>query len=55
MTGDEVGQVFEAMLPQDEIDRLCQPCGVIERQSTLDLGMLVRAMVMSAATPGGAY
>ena len=54
MTGDEVRQVFEAMLPQDEMDRLCQPCGVIERQRQLDLGMLVRAMVMSAGTPGGA-
>ncbi len=55
MTGDEVRQVFEAMLPQDEIDRLCQQCGVIERQRKLDLGMLVRAMVISAGTPGGAY
>jgi hypothetical protein len=55
MTGDEVRQVFEAMLPQDEIDRLCQQCGVIERQRKLHLGMLVRAMVISAGTPGGAY
>jgi len=55
MTGDEVRQVFEAMLPQDEIDRLCQECGVIERQRKLNLGMLVRAMVISAGTPGGAY
>ena len=55
MTGEEVRQVFETMLPQDEIDRLCQQCGVIERQRKLDLGMLVRAMVISAGTPGGAY
>jgi len=55
MTGDEVRQVFEAMLPQEEIDRLCQQCGVIERQRKLHLGMLVRAMVISAGTPGGAY
>lgn len=55
MTGDEVRQVFEAMLPQDAIDRLCQQCGVIERQRKLNLGMLVRAMVISAGTPGGAY
>ena len=32
MTGDEVRQVFETMLPQEEVDRLCQQCGVIERQ-----------------------
>src|SRR5215475_10779183 len=55
MTGDDVCSVFEQMLPQDEIDRLCQQCGVIERQRKLHLGMLVRAMVISAGTPGGAY
>ena len=55
MTGDEVRQVFEAMLPQEAIDRLCQQCGVIERQRKLNLGMFVRAMVISAGTPGGAY
>ena len=55
MTGDEVRQVFEAMLPQEEIDRLCQPFGVVERQRKLNLGMLVRAMVIAAGTPGGAY
>jgi len=55
MTGDEVRQVFEAMLPQEEIDRLCEPFGVIKRQRKMHLGMLVRAMVISAGTPGGAY
>ena len=54
MTGDDVRQVCEAMLPQDVIDRLYQACGVIERQRTRNLGMWVRAMVMSAGTPGGA-
>jgi hypothetical protein len=43
------------MLPRDEIDRLCAPCGVIERPRKLHLGMLVRALVISAGTPGGAY
>jgi hypothetical protein len=55
MTGDDVRTVFEQMLPQEEIDRLCQQGGVIERQRKLNLGMLVRAMVISAGTPGGAY
>jgi putative transposase len=55
MTGDEVRQVFEAMLPQQEIDRLCKRFGVIERARKLNLGMCVRAMVISAGTPGGAY
>ena len=39
MTGDEGRQVFEAMLPQEEIDRLCQEFGVIERPRQLNLGM----------------
>jgi hypothetical protein len=55
MTGEDVRHVFEAMLPRDEIDRLCMPWGVIERQRQLDLGMLVRAIVISAGRPGGAY
>jgi hypothetical protein len=54
MIGDEVRQVFEDMVPQEEIDGLCQPFGVIERQRKLHLGMFVRAMVISAGTPGGA-
>jgi hypothetical protein len=55
MTGDEGRQVFEAMLPQGEIDRLCAQFGVIERQRKWQVGMLVRARVISAGTPGGAY
>ncbi|HEX9869546.1 MAG TPA: IS4 family transposase [Candidatus Tectomicrobia bacterium] len=54
MTGDEGRQVFEAMLPQEAIDRLCKAFGVIERQRQRNLGMFVRAMVISAGTPGGA-
>lgn len=48
-------QVLETMRPQDAIDRRCLPCGVIERQRQLDLGMLVRALGIAAGTPGGAY
>jgi hypothetical protein len=55
MTGDDVRTVFEQLLPQEEMDRLCQQWGVIERQRQLNLGMLVRAMGMAAGTPGGAY
>jgi DDE family transposase len=55
MTGDDVRQVFEAILPHKEIERLCAQFGVIERQRKLHLGMLVRAMVIAAGTPGGAY
>jgi Transposase DDE domain len=55
MTGDEVRQVFEAILPQEEIGHLCGQFGVIERQRKMNLGMFVRAIVISAGTPGGAY
>jgi putative transposase len=55
MTGEDVRQVFEAILPEQDIERLCRQCGVIERQRKLHLGMLVRAMVIAAGTPGGAY
>ncbi len=55
MTGDEGRQVFEDMWPQEEIDGLGQQFGVIEWQRKRHLGMFVRAMVISAGTPGGAY
>lgn len=55
MTGEEVRQVCEAILPQHDIERLCAQLGGIERQRKLHLGMLVRAMIISAGTPGGAY
>jgi hypothetical protein len=54
MTGTEVRAVFEELWPPGEMNRLCRPCGVIERQRTLHLAMLVRALVISAGTPGGA-
>jgi putative transposase len=55
MTGEDVRQVFETILPQEAIEELCMQCGVIERQRKLNLGILVRAMLISAGTPGGAY
>jgi len=55
MTGDEVRQVFEALLPQEEIDRRCQECGVVQRERKRNVGMFVRAMVIAAGPPGGAY
>jgi putative transposase len=55
MTGEDVRQVFEAILPHEVIEGLCTQFGVIERQRKLDLGTLVRAMVIAAGTPGGAY
>jgi hypothetical protein len=55
MTGEDVRQVVEPILPHETIEGLCMPCGVSERQRKLNLGRLVRAMIISAGTPGGAY
>jgi Transposase DDE domain len=55
MTGEEVRNMLAETLPQEEIHRLCAQYGVLARQRQLHLGMLVRAMVISAGTPGGAY
>ena len=52
MTGEDVRQVFETIVPQQEIERLCARFGGIERQHKLHLGMLVRAMIISAGSPG---
>ena len=55
MTGEDVRQVCEAIWPYQASERLCAQFRVIERQRKRHLGMLVRAMVIAAGTPGGAY
>ena len=55
MTGEDVRQVCAAILPHEDIDRLCGQCGVMERPRKRHLRRLVRAMVIAAGTPGGAY
>jgi hypothetical protein len=55
MTGDDVREIFEALLPQEAIDRRCMDGDVIARPRKMTLGMWVRAMVIAAGTPGGAY
>jgi hypothetical protein len=54
MTGDEARQVYEAMLPQVESDRLGEEHGVIGRRRALPLGMVVRALVILTGPVGGA-
>jgi hypothetical protein len=54
MTSNEVRAVFAELLPQGELDRLCRQCGVLEWRRTLNLAMVVRAMVIAAGTRGGA-
>jgi hypothetical protein len=55
MTGDDVREVFEAIWPQEAIDRLCMDGAVMARQRKMHRGRLVRALVIAAGTPGGAY
>jgi hypothetical protein len=55
MTGEDVREVCETILPPQDIARLCVPCGVMARPRTLPLGRLVRALVIAAGPPGGAY
>src|SRR5512132_634745 len=55
MPGDVVSKLLEDRLPHEYRDGVCHQCGVIDRKRKLHLGMFVRAMVISAGTPGGAY
>jgi hypothetical protein len=43
MTGEEVQQLFEAILPQPEIERLCAECGVIEMRQLAIRGCRARS------------
>ena len=54
MPGDAVCQVFEALLPQAAIDRLCPPCGVSERQANCRSGCWCGPWSCRRC-PGGAY
>jgi hypothetical protein len=39
MTGEDVRHMLESILPHEAIEGLCMPCGVIERQRKLNLGI----------------
>jgi hypothetical protein len=53
-TGADAQHVGEEPRPQGAIDRRCGPCGVLARPRPRHLGMVVRALVIAAGTPGGA-
>jgi putative transposase len=53
LTGDEVRELFEAVLPDVEIEAFAQELGVVERQRKLDVVAFTRAAVISANTPSG--
>jgi hypothetical protein len=55
MAGDDVRQVFEALLPQGEIECSYVQFGMIKRQRKLNLDRLVQAWIISADTPSVAY
>lgn len=54
MTGDEVWEVFEAIVPPEEVACLGQQFGVVEHDRKLNLGVFMQAVVISAGTLGGA-
>ncbi len=54
MTGAEVREVMEAVLPAEEIELLCRELGVVERERKLEVAVFARSMVLAAGTPSGA-
>jgi hypothetical protein len=53
MKGSDVQRIFEAVLPDEEIERWAAELGVVKRDRKRDVLALVRAMVISAGTPSG--
>jgi putative transposase len=53
LTAEDVREVFETLLPTDELERLARELGVVERERKLQLDLLVRSMVIAAGTPTG--
>lgn len=53
MTGADVREVFEAVLPSDLIDEFAHRFGVVERERVFDVSTFVRCAVMGAGSPGG--
>jgi len=53
MTGEDVREVMEAILPSDEVERWARELGVVERERKKDIVTFVRALVLAAGTPDG--
>lgn len=53
LTGAEVRELFEAVLPDAEIEAFAEELGVVKRQRKLDVVTFTRAAVISANTPSG--
>lgn len=53
MTGPDLREVFEAVLPGDLIDGFAHLFGVVERERVFDVSTFVRCAVMGAGSPGG--
>lgn len=53
MTGADVREVFEAVLPRDLIDGFARLFGVVERERAFQVSTFVRCAVMGACSPGG--
>lgn len=53
MTGDELREIFEQVLPAAEIARWADELGVQERDRKLDIVAFVYSLILTAATPSG--
>lgn len=53
MTGSDVREVFEAILPNDLIEGFARFFGVVDRERIFDVSTFVRASVIAAGSPGG--
>ena len=53
MQGKDVREVFGAILPTSEVEKLADELGVIERERKLQLVELVRSIVLETGTPNG--
>lgn len=53
MTGAQLKEVLGTALPRDKVLDLARELKVVERESVVELDMLVNALVLSAQTPSG--
>src|SRR5690606_3368861 len=53
MTGQDLREVFEALLPNDAIEFFAAQFGVVERERKFEVANFVRASVIAAGSPFG--
>lgn len=53
VTGDELKEIFERVLPIAKIEQLATDLGVVERERKVDIVRLVLALILTSGTPSG--